>query len=226
MKKLSLLSLIFLLALFIQPLNAQVQVGVQAGVNVTDIKTDLTQAGFKTAFRTRFLVGGMLSYNFLPVLGLQLEPAYIQKGAAVNISTVEGGIPIDLEATISANYIDLPVLLKASLPSGFVRPYLLAGGSVALLLGDAKLMIDKASSNGQDVTSLIPSDQREQTIKIKKTDFILTFGAGITIPISLFNLFIEARYDLGLKNVNDEPADNTEFKTRGIQIKTGIMFPL
>ena len=109
---------------------------------------------------------------------------------------------------------------------GFIRPYLLAGGSVALLLGDAKLKIDKATSNGQDVTSLIPSNLREQTIQIKSTDFILTFGAGITIPISLFNLFIEGRYDLGLKNVNDEPADNTEFKTRGIQIKTGIMFPL
>lgn len=224
MKKLSLLSLIFLLALFIPPLNAQVQVGVQAGVNLTDVSMDLQ--GFKTAFRTRFLVGGMLSYDFLPVLSLQLEPAYIQKGAAVNISTIEGGFPIDAEATISANYFDLPVLLKASIPGGFIRPYLLAGGSVAFLLGDAKLKIDKATSNGLDVTSLIPSNQREQTLKIKKTDFILTFGGGITIPISLFNLFIEGRYDLGLKNVNDEPADNTEFKTRGIQIKTGIMFPL
>ncbi len=226
MKKLSLLSLIFLLALFIPPLDAQVQVGVQAGVNLTDIKTDLTQEGFKTAFRTRFLVGGMLSYNFLPMLSLQVEPAYVQKGAAVDSSWTENGATVKAEATFSANYFDLPVLLKASFPSGFVRPYLLAGASVAFLLGDAKRNIDKVTWAGQDVTSLFSSNEREKTVKIKKTDFILTFGAGITIPISLFNLFIEGRYDLGLKNVNNEPANNTEFKTRGIQIKTGIMFPL
>ena len=198
MKRSFLLSLTFLLALFISPLNAQVQIGVQAGINLTDAKMDLTRAGFETAMRTRAILGGMISYNFSPVLSLQLEPAYVQGGAAVNAAVIVNGATINAEATISANYFEIPVLLKASFADGFVRPYLLAGASIAFLLGDAKLSIDKATLNGLDVTNLFPSDVREQTFKIKNTNFILNFGGGITIPVGLLNIFIEGHYDLGL----------------------------
>lgn len=224
MKKLFLLSYIFILALLIKPLNAQVQVGVQAGINLTDL--NLTQEGFKTAIRTRAILGGILTYNFSPVLGLQVEPAYVQKGAEVNFSIIESGVTIDAEATISADYVDIPVLLKASFVAGPIKPYLIAGGSVAFLLGDVKLKIDKATINGQDVTDMIPSDEREQTLKTKSTDYILSFGGGISIPVGLLNVFIEGRYDLGLTDLNDDPADDTKIKSRGIQIKAGLLFSL
>jgi len=233
MKKLFLLSGILLLALLIKPLNAQVQIGVQAGINLTDINMDLTtQEGFNTAMRTRAIMGGIITYNFSPMLSLQLEPAYVQKGATVNFPYSEGGFTADVEVSVSANYLDIPILLKASFLDGPVRPYLLAGGSVDLLLGDAKINVEKASINGQDVLDLIPPDEREQTLELKNTDYILSFGAGITIPLSLFELFIEGRYDLGLTNVYEAPVDATtvipinELKTTGIQIKAGLLFTL
>jgi len=79
---------------------------------------------------------------------------------------------------------------------------------------------------------LIPPDEREQTLELKNTDYILSFGAGITIPLSLFELFIEGRYDLGLTNVYETPVDATtvipidELKTTGLQIKAGLLFSL
>jgi hypothetical protein len=227
MKKLHLLSCTFILALLIRPLNAQVQIGVQAGVNLTDINANLTtEEGFNTAMRTRAIMGGIISYNFLPMLSLQAEPAYVQKGADANFSIVESGLNVDIKANISANYIDIPILLKVSLPTDFIKPYLIAGGSVAFLLGDAKLKVDEASVNGQDVLSLVPDNLREQTLQLKSTDYILCMGGGLTIPIGLLNIFVEGRYDLGLTNINNDPTDDTEFKTTGVQIKAGILFSL
>ncbi len=227
MKKLFVL---FLLSLLLIPLtqnvDAQVRVGVQAGINVTDLNTDLTQDGFKTATRTRFLAGGLLTYNFIPLLGIQFEPAYVQKGATVNFSVVESDLTAEIEGTISANYLELPLLLKLCIPSVVIKPYLLAGGSVAFKLGDAKLKLEKAMVNGTDVISLIPADMREQTFNVKSNDFILSFGGGVEIPVGLISLLAEARYDLGLTNVNDEPGDDTKYKTRGLQIKAGILVEL
>ncbi|MCK7526214.1 MAG: hypothetical protein MZV64_55725 [Ignavibacteriales bacterium] len=65
MKKLILLLHIILLAFLAQPLNAQVQIGIQAGLNLTDFNMELTQENFETAMRTRAILGGIISYNFL-----------------------------------------------------------------------------------------------------------------------------------------------------------------
>ena len=226
MKNLFCLSLIIILALFITTLNAQVQLGLQAGANFGDVSLDPTPEGFSTGMRVGIIFGGVLFYGFSPIVGLQVEPAYVQKGSKVEASITEEGMTIKEEATLSGDYFDFPVLLKASFGDGTVKPYLLAGVSVAFLLGDVKLELDKATIDGEDVTNLIPSDEREQTIKTKSTDFILNFGAGVTIPVSQVNIFIEGQYNLGLTDLNDEPDDDMKIKSTGIQVKAGVLFPL
>lgn len=235
MKRLFILSFILFVALLINPVNAQVKIGIQAGVNLTDATMDVEV--FKTAIRTRAIMGGIISYDFLPFLTLQAEPAYVQKGvkvdAAIDLTTFLNGAA---NGTISANYFEIPVLLKLTIPSAIIKPYLLAGGSVAFLLGDPKLTVDKVIFNGQDITNNLPSDIKEQTFKIKNTDLILCLGGGITVPIGFLSLFVEGRYDLGLTDVSDGPYSfdlgittvsyDTEFKTRGIQLKAGILVGL
>ena len=205
MKKLFLLSLIVLLTLIISPLNAQVQLGLQAGTNLGDVSLDPTPEGVTTGMRAGIMFGGILFYSFSPIFGLQVEPAYVQKGATVDVSTEQ------LEGTITGDYIDIPVLLKASFGDGPVKPYLLAGASIAFLLGDAKIEIDNAP---------------EETLETKSTDFILKFGAGVLIPAGQVNIFVEGQYNLGLTDVNDDPNDDMKIKTTGIQIKAGVLFPL
>lgn len=77
-----------------------------------------------------------------------------------------------------------------------------------------------------DVTNLIPSDEREQLLETKSTDFILNFGGGVLIPAGKVNIFIEGQYNLGLTDLNDEPNDDMKIKSTGIQIKAGVLFPL
>jgi len=226
MKRVFLLFVTFILTFSFLSVNAQVKLGLQAGINLADISLDPEQTGFETGMRTGFMFGGIINYNFSPLLGLQAEPAYIQKGSSIDITAVENGVNIKGEGTISANYIDIPILLKATFGNEQVKPFLLAGASIAFLLGDFKLNIDKVTANGQDVTNLLPPEQKEQIQKTKSTDFILNLGGGVMIPIGRLDIFIEGQYNLGLTDINDEPNDDTKVKTKGIQIKAGALISL
>jgi len=230
MKKTATVLIMLAALLFMTNGVAQVQLGLQAGVNLGNITMDPTQEGLELGTRTGFMFGGMLFYSFSPILGLQVEPAYVQKGATADMSMTVLDYTAKIEATYTADYLDLPVLLKASFGDGPVKPYLLAGATIAFLLGDTKLEMDKVTvtidGQDQDITNEIPSDEREQKVETKSTDFILNFGGGVLIPLGQVNIFIEGQYNLGLTDVNDEPDDITEIKTTGIQIKAGVLFPL
>jgi hypothetical protein len=230
MKKTATVLIILAALLFMTNGVAQVQLGLQAGANLGNITMDPTQEGLELGTRTGFMFGGMLFYRFSPILGLQVEPAYVQKGATADMSLTVLDYPAKIEATFTADYLDIPVLLKASFGDGPVKPYLLAGATIAFLLGDTKLEMDKVivtiDGRDEDITSEIPSDEREEKVETKSTDFILNFGGGVLIPLGQVNIFIEGQYNLGLTDVNDEPDDITEIKTTGIQIKAGVLFPL
>jgi hypothetical protein len=124
MKRILLLSVLFVITISFMPVNAQVKLGVQGGINLADVSLDPEQTGFEMGIRTGFLVGGIVNYNFSPLLSLQAEPAYIQKGSSVDITSTEDGINIKGEATMTANYIDIPVLLKATFGNAQVKPFL------------------------------------------------------------------------------------------------------
>ncbi len=233
MKKTATVLIMLAALLFMTNGVAQVQLGLQAGANFADVSDfptpeiiDFLEVDVETSIRTGFMFGGMLFYSFSPVLGLQVEPAYVQKGTKVDVSATLEGMVLKGEGTVTTDYLDIPVLLKASFGDGPVKPYLIAGASVAFLLGDAELEIDKVTLNGVDVTSEIPSNERKEKLEANSTDFILNFGGGVIIPAGQVNIFIEGQYNIGLTDVNDDPNDNTEIKTTGIQIKAGVLFPL
>ncbi len=225
MKKFFFLFLGSLMIIFIIPTNAQIKLGLQSGINLADLNFDPLLSDYETSNRTGYMIGGIFNYEFTSVLSLQVEPTYIQKGASLDISIVEDGMNIEAEATYSANYIDIPVLLKASFGKS-VRPFLLAGTSIGLLLGDVKINIDKVTANGQDVTSHIPGEAKEHIQQSKSLDFLLNFGGGVEIPVGEVNIIIEGQYNLGLSDINDEPNDNTKIKNKGIQLKAGVLFSL
>ena len=196
--------------------------------NIHGLWVNEEELDINTSIRTGFTFGGLFYLTLSSNIGLQFEPAYIQKGSKVKVKEdTEYGTEDKMEQTVKANYIDIPILFKASFGQGNTKPYLLAGANVALKIGDAKVAIDKYIINGQDVTSQIPNEYREVELKTKGTDFGLNFGAGILIPIGSNQFFIEGQYNIGLKNIyDDEDPDINDLKNNGIQIKTGIFFPL
>ena len=71
-------------------------------------------------------------------------------------------------------------------------------------------------------------DLKDQT---KSVEFGVGFGGGVRVPMGNYQVFVEARYALGLTKVND-PADETDplsevdIKTKGIQVFAGFVIPV
>ncbi len=207
MKKMIILVVALFTLIAVLPANAQVNFGVIGGLNLANLSVD-PDAGVDISNRTAFGIGGILSFGVGETLALQLEPMFLQKGAKLKLS--EQGFT--LEAEIKVSYIEVPAMLKFAFGSGDTKPYVMAGPTVGYLL-----------------SAKVKDDMEEQDIKddVKNIDFGLAFGGGVSLPMGNNTLFVEARYSLGLSDINDDPDDpDTSIKTRGIQIMAGITFPL
>jgi hypothetical protein len=225
MKKVTVIILVFMFLGWQAPLLSQTNyIGPMIGVNLANVKIDPKPDDLDFSTRTGLVAGGALLIYLSPNFGLQVEPAYMQKGAKV---TAEEGNE-KAEATLQAANIDIPVLLKIGLGQGTTQPYLIVGPTLGFVVGDVKLVIDKVTVDGQDVTNQIPEDEREEKLEAKSTEFGVTFGAGIMFPVGKNQLFIEGGYNLGLTNIAqpEDADDETDVKTTGIQIKAGILFSL
>ena len=230
MKKFCIVFLILTIIFLVSPVMSQNnQIGPLVGLNLASVDVDFNEEelDIDTSIKTGFVFGGSFYLALSSNIGLQFEPAYMQKGSKVEVKGMQNGLEIKVEQTIKANYIDIPILFKASFGQGSTKPYILAGANIALKTGDTKVETDKLTIDGVDVTSYMSSDDREEELETTSTDFGLNFGAGILFPVGNNHFFIEGQYNIGLKNIFDiEDPDEASIKTKGIYIKAGILFPL
>jgi hypothetical protein len=157
--------------------NAQIQVGVKAGLNVADINaTGLAPNSYityspKINFNAGFLISIPLFKSFL----LQPEISYSGQGA----STVLAGESL----TTSYNYLNFPVLFKYQQSSGFFAE---TGPQLGVLLGAN----EKGGYQGTE----------DLTNEIQPVDFSWAFGIGCKFKKP--DIGFDVRYNLGLTNVN------------------------
>ena len=84
MKNLFLLSLTFVLILFISPLNAQMFIGPKAGLNIANFSGDDTDfLGESFDSKTGFNGGIFFMYQFSELFAIQPEAYYTMKGATL-----------------------------------------------------------------------------------------------------------------------------------------------
>ena len=105
------------------------------------------------------------------------------------------GSEVELE-TWDTKYLNIPIILKY---------YLLAG--VNLQAGPQFGFLNKAELDGQNIKDLL-----------KSSDISLALGLGWDAP---FGLSFDARYNLGLSEINDEPGSET-IKNQVFQVSAGI----
>jgi len=230
MKSVLIISILFFIGYSNQKAIAQHQVGIIGGLNFADLNIDPQGEGIEIVTRTGFSLGCIVNINFSPLLGLQFEPSYIQKGAEARISFVEEGFSVKAEETFKAAYVDLPILLRITIQTDNVRPYLLAGIAPAFLIGDFKEVLNKITIDGIDYTNQVPANMKEYEYKSNSFDLGANFGAGLSIPLMNFTIFLEGQYSLGLLDINDEEPDpdfgKAKIRNRGFQAKVGVSFPL
>jgi hypothetical protein len=137
----------------------------------------------------------------------QLELLYTPRGAEVVFQGQHVG-------KLREHYFDLTVTARPETRLGWASIYLLLGGGVNLLVSANK---DDAAGAGQDIIN-----------GLHRIDIALLGAAGVAAhlhprelgPLRLGTIFLEARHDIGLLDVDD----NGGFKNRTSSLMLGLSF--
>jgi hypothetical protein len=198
------------------PLQAQTTLGVKGGINIA--QTDFEDLDFGS--RTGFLGGAFVRFGLGSTLAVQPELLFVPKGASESDSGVE--------LTFKLDYIEIPILLQYRFQTeGALTPVLFAGPYVAI-----ETTCDLAGSAGGGSQSVACNALDEVTegflgdLNTKSTDIGAIFGGGLDFYVGSVIVGAEARYGLGLTNVNDTPNSTQSIKNRGWSVLGSVGFPL
>lgn len=181
-------------------------VGVQVGYSRTDLAVG--EGGNLLTSRQGAITGAYLHFPLSDALAIRPELLFSLKGGSTvaNIAG-QGEASIDIELA----YIELPVLLRASFPTGSVRPVLFAGPALAIQIGCDFSFADLVRSTcGQD--SLPPL--------VRSWDFGLVGGAGIEKRLRRATIALEARYTVGTRSI----LEALELKNRAFGLLLAVTF--
>lgn len=197
MKRISFTLIAF--SLFYYNLNAQeIKIGFKAGLNISNLKESGTNTTTKTGFH-----GGLFLENFInEKFAIQPEILYSSQGAKE-----EGKLPFlnqNVNATLSLDYINVPVMLKYYPIKNFSIE---AGPQIGFLLSSKLDITSKYNSN-------ITIDNSDLHALFNKFDYGLNFG----LEYSSSGLFFSARYQHGLADIYNST------QNRVFQISTGYKF--
>ena len=172
--------LIGLLAFVAAPAFAveNMSAGVKAGYNMANVSTDPDS---DSDFRSGLALGGYLGVPINQQFSIQPEALFSMKGSEA----------ADGSGSLKLNYIEIPVLAKATfLPQSKAHPMLFAGPSLAY-----------------NVTAKTALGDSEFDVKdnVSSFDMGLVFGGGLDYPLSsgAKSIGIDIRYTMGLTNADD-----------------------
>ncbi len=165
--------------------TARIGYGVKGGLNFADL-TGTDSEGFKN--KTGMIAGVYAKLSFSPRVAIQPEILYTQKGSR----GTEGGL---LSMTFKMDYIEIPVLLRLTVPlEGQVEPFVYGGPSFAFI---TKAEIE-FQAQGISATLNMANE--------KSSDIVFLFGGGLELDAGAVDVFFDLRYSLGLSNPYDDVA--------------------
>ncbi|KIO76656.1 hypothetical protein TH53_13930 [Pedobacter lusitanus] len=139
--------------------------------------------------------------GFTAGLGVNFKVKNSAFSVQPELNYVSAGTKIKNDKTkYNLNYLELPVLAKYS----FGPVYINAGPAIGLAVGDVK-----------KIESLYGA-------KVQKFNFGIQMGGGVAIPVGKGSVLVDARYSLGLTDVNKGPATA---KNRGFMATIGYAIP-
>ena len=199
--------------------------GLMGGLNFADLDIVGDGEEQEVGARTLYGFGVVFGVTLNDYMAIQVEPKYMQKGGTLIHSDS------DPEFDIKAEYIEVPILIKASMGDR-IRPYVLAGPTFGYLMS--------ASVKGEveEMGLTFEADWKDVS---KDFEMALTFGGGVSMQVGRGSIFLDGRYCLGLVNLNEggtvefragdlvmteEVREDDEFSTKGFQIMLGYTLPL
>jgi hypothetical protein len=206
MKRLMILSLAILCLAALVPQTLSAGVGVKGGYSLSKFALVSSEPPpFTFDYLPSFVAGLYFDIN-LGIISIQPEVLYTRMGAKYEDG--EDSLQYRFE------YVQAPVLLKINIiPAGPVRPFICGGGYGSYLLKATGIMVAGGVRTETDLADTIV-----------KYDYGVVGGAGLAFKLPGISLSVEGRYNLGLMNIEKDPAAGESVKNRSIMALVGIGF--
>ena len=182
MRTLPAVALLLLLCALPAPAQ-QFFIGLKAGLNYSGRSYDIP---VDTEARTGALGGLSFTYGLTDVIGARLELLYSTKGD--RLTQIVNGVRY--ESTLTANYVDIPIVLVArSGPVLGMRPNIFAGPVFGVHIG--------SDAEGD-------SDHTLHRFDAAAVDLGFAVGGGVAFMLGSELFGIDARYTIGIGNSIDD----------------------
>lgn len=198
-------------------LAQQLSVGARVGYVRSTISWDGPEE-IETSWNPNLHIGAVSRLEIHRNLALQLDVWYVEKGSGARLPAESA------DGDFEMSYLEIPLLVQVGVPLGpdsRVTPRLFAGPSVALELDcGVSLIIDGDVVNWD-------CDAPNIEVKRKTAAVDLVFGAGIDINAGPGAILLDAMYDLGLTNLNDDPAaPDDSVRNKAWLLSIGYLIPV
>ena len=183
-----------------------------AGISITNL-TNLGGSSFKPGF-----VGGIeAEYGATKNFGVALGLVFNMQGAKREFNaSVAPGLDVKTKYTANLNYLNIPVLAKFYVIPGLA---IQAGIQPGFLLS-AKEKYDGKVYVGNQVGA------EDETIDIKDICKTFDFSIPVGLTYEMGGLVLDARYNIGVTNVNKYTEGNSNSKNSVFAITLGYRFSL
>lgn len=194
--------------------------GIKAGVNYSTLSGN-EEAGIE--YLLGFHAGLIAEFELSPRFAIQPELVYSLEGTESAVTMEEDDFFFSSEQKIKLGYLNLPLMAKFYVTEGLS---LQAGPQISYLLsGKNEYTISSNMGEDLEVNESGTEDIKED---LKSFSFGLNFGLGYEFS----SLFLQARYHLGVTDINDfqpDPEDEVDvdlgkIKNSGFQLSVGYKF--
>lgn len=189
-----------------------VTIGLKGGLAVADIQGDFVQH----ESRLGGSVGLFAKVGLGRVFSLRPEALLVTKGTSLgeSVKTDNQGNPQGTFETLYAvDYLEIPILLGATIPTGYgLRPTLATGPALGIELRE-RLVTTGAAEAAVD------------TGLFKSTDIGWAFGAGFEMDLGRGFVSLEGRYTAGLTNLAETGLDE-DLRNAAWMIMAGYSVPI
>lgn len=224
-------ALILLSILFLLPEKSHSQfldmsIGIRGGISLSsytrdiDFGTQLIDESSSSNNAEQFAFGLSASVKTGIFLGLQGELMFMKKGGIYesNLLLEENLTPVSRDYKTTLDYIQISLIPKLVLDQTPVFGFFAGVGGYAAFLTKAYEEVKESTFQQERLAG------RDISNSIAKTEMGLVFIGGVN-----FNSFtIEAKYNLGLTNIIDNPAipEQVSAKTRTLSFLIGYNFSI
>lgn len=166
---------------------SRLEKGVKLGLSMANLNGGIVDGESKAGFAA----GGYAGYKIADPLLVQIEALFVMKGAVIDTG-------LGLSESVRLNYLEIPLLVKASFPTRAVKkpsfyasdpgltPYVCFGPAFAIKMSGAYAI-------------------NEDTAEVETVDVGITFGGGFDAGVGKGKITVDLRFNLGIMDVVEVP---------------------